>query len=81
MGRADERAERRVGELMAQQRETVGLAKPFAGKAGPGRGNTGPKATQVSDVPTLAEAGIDKHLAHRAGHRGAQSPADTGRRR
>lgn len=60
------RAERRIGELMQAQRETVGLAKPFAGKAGPGRGNTGPKPTQVSDLPTLAEAGIDKHLADRA---------------
>ena len=36
------------------------------GKAGPGRGNAGPVATHVSDVPTLAEAGIDKHLADRA---------------
>jgi hypothetical protein len=52
------RAERRIGELMKQQKETVGLAQ---GK----RTDLGPKRTQV-DKPTLADAGIDKHLADRA---------------
>lgn len=52
------RAERRLGELMELQRQTVGLAQ---GK----RTDLGPKATQV-DAPTLSEAGIDKHLADRA---------------
>ena len=56
------RAERRIGELMAMQRETVGLAP--AGR---------PKATEIgfdenpiSKPITLAEAGIDKNLADRA---------------
>jgi hypothetical protein len=59
-------AERRVGELIAAQRESVGLACGMKGKAGPGRGNAGSLATHVSDKPTLADAGIDKDLADRA---------------
>lgn len=50
------RAERRVGEMMKAQKETFGLAQ---GR----RSDLGPKPTQVA---TLAEAGIDKHLADRA---------------
>jgi FtsZ-binding cell division protein ZapB len=51
------RAERRLGELMGAQRETVGLAKG----GGDHRVPIGPGA-----LPSLGEAGIDKHLAHRA---------------
>ena len=53
------RAERRLGELMDEQKETVGF-------------NTGAKGVGFSktrtpeEPPTLAEAGIDKNLAHRA---------------
>ena len=58
------RAERRTGELMAAQRETVGVARPPGdnqyGRA-EDRGFENPEA-----VPTLAAAGIDKNLAHRA---------------
>lgn len=52
------RAERRLGELIAAQRESIGLApggKPYQSTGG----NNPP-------VPTLAEAGIDKDLAKRA---------------
>lgn len=52
------RAERRLGEMIATQRDTVGLAQ---GK----RTDLGPERTQVS-TPTLAETGIDKHLADRS---------------
>jgi phage N-6-adenine-methyltransferase len=52
------RAERRIGELMASQRETVGLNT--------GSRLVGPSSTRQDDKPTLAEAGIDKHLADRA---------------
>jgi N6-adenosine-specific RNA methylase IME4 len=52
------RAETRLGEMMKEQKDTVGLAQ---GK----RTDLGLSATQV-DKPTLAEAGIDKNLAHRA---------------
>lgn len=51
------RAERRLGELMEYQRQTVGM-------------NTGAKGVgtevRVDTKPTLAEAGIDKNLADRA---------------
>lgn len=62
------RAEHRLGELMAAQRETVGLAKG------------GWKSRGFDDNPqdvtaTLAEAGIDKNLADRA-RRYAAIPAD-----
>ncbi len=56
------RAERRLGELMAEQKATVGVN-------GGGRpAETGLKPNPVSgEAPaTLAEAGIDKNLAHRA---------------
>jgi hypothetical protein len=56
------KAERRIGEMIVAQKTTVGL-------------NRGAKGSKVSgsvrvpvkdDRPTLAEVGIDKHLAHRA---------------
>lgn len=59
------RAERRLGELIAQQKATVGLNRGTAGKGRPklgGSENAPPKYAP----PTLAEAGIDKHLAARA---------------
>jgi len=57
------RAERRVGQLMKAQSESVGLSR---GKPGPGRGKAGSPADPAFGVPTLREAGIDKHLADRA---------------
>ena len=54
------RAERRVGELMAAQRETVGLAPAGRPK------EIGTRTDPIIRPPTLAEAGIDKHLAKRA---------------
>ena len=54
------RAERRLGELMAAQRATVGTAQ---GR----RSDLGFSETQVEAAPiTLEEAGIDKNLADRA---------------
>lgn len=55
------RSERRLGELMQAQRESVGLAKPPGSNQYKDRVRTGPEAPA-----TLAEAGIDKHLADRA---------------
>lgn len=52
------RAERRIGELMAAQREHFGTAQ---GR----RSDLGLNSTQV-EKPTLADAGIDKNLADRA---------------
>jgi hypothetical protein len=54
------RAERRVGELMQAQRETVGLSEGGRPK------KTGFENNPVLDKPSLAEAGIDKNLADRA---------------
>jgi len=58
------RAERRIGELMQAQKDTVGLAKP------PGGSKKHPKRDRDSGkpdrLPTLEEAGIDKSLAARA---------------
>lgn len=54
------RAERRLGELMAAQGEIVGAAK------GQLRRGLESNPREPTDPPTLAEAGIDKNLAHRA---------------
>jgi hypothetical protein len=52
-------AERRLGQMMKEQKKTVGLNSG-------GRPKTGLSDNPVSFKPTLAEAGIDKNLAHRA---------------
>jgi phage N-6-adenine-methyltransferase len=52
------RAERRIGELMGAQRETVGLNS--------GKLLRGSEPDPRASLPTLSEAGIDKHLADRA---------------
>jgi hypothetical protein len=55
------RAERRLGELIAVQRDTIGLSQG-------GRPSQKPhaKTNEVSRVATLKEAGIDDRLADRA---------------
>lgn len=53
------RAERKLGQIMAAQKEVVGLHEGGRPK------KTGSKSDPVS-VATLADAGIDKHLADRA---------------
>jgi hypothetical protein len=55
------RAVRRLGELMARQKETVGLAP--AGR--PKKIGLNNNPISKSAPPTLAEAGIDKNLANR----------------
>lgn len=55
------RAERRVGELIAAQKESVGLAK-----GGRPSNKTGSKTNPVSRPVTLSEVGITKPLADRA---------------
>jgi N6-adenosine-specific RNA methylase IME4 len=56
------RAERRVGELITQQKETVGLS---GGARGSGS-NQHQVRSQKGTAPTLADAGIDKKLSARA---------------
>ena len=65
------RAERKLGELIILQKQTVGLNTGAIGAPGPGRGHTGPRENAVvSDdrvlKPTLADAGISKDLSSRA---------------
>lgn len=61
------RAERRLGEMIDEQKRTVGLAK---GGRPPSDAKTGLAENPVSDSPSkpisLREAGIDKNLANRA---------------
>jgi N6-adenosine-specific RNA methylase IME4 len=54
------RAERRVGEMIDEQKKTVGL-------------NTGSRGRRVSEKPTLANSGVDKNLANKARTLGAMS--------
>lgn len=54
-------AERRLGELMLAQKESVGLAPP-GGEHGGRRKIDGSRGDPSIQRPTLAEAGIDKHL-------------------
>ena len=56
------RAERRLGEIIKAQRDTVGLAK--GGQ--PYQNPTGQDKVPVEASPTLAEIGIDKNLSSRA---------------
>lgn len=57
------RAERRLGELIRAQKETVGLRGPQHSTGG---GSKGSKREPLPDAPpTLAEAGIDKKLSSR----------------
>lgn len=53
------RAERRLGELMAEQRDAVGMAPS-------GRPKIGSMPDPILSIHTLADAGIDKHLADKA---------------
>lgn len=57
------RAERRLGELIEEERKAGKLAKPPGGsKARPKKG----RVARGPDHPTLASRGIDKHLADRS---------------
>lgn len=57
------RAERRLGELIIAQKETVGLNK---GGAGIGKPKSAVPEEYHTQPPTLAEAGIDKKLSARS---------------
>ena len=54
------RAERRLGEIIKAQKETVGSA------TGGGDTSGGSRAAPPQEPPTLKEAGIDKKLPSRA---------------
>ena len=67
--RLQERALRRLGEVMAEQARTVGKATGEHGGRPPK--NSGSAKPRVFEKPTLAEGGIDKSLARRARKRAA----------
>jgi N6-adenosine-specific RNA methylase IME4 len=62
------RAERRIGELIEAQKETEGLNEGTRGSK--------IKGARVSTKPTLADAGVDKNLAHRARRAARFKPAE-----
>ena len=59
------RARLRLGEMIVEQKETVGLNKGTAGKGRPKIGGATEEPPK-DNRPTLAEAGIDKKLSSRA---------------
>ena len=67
------RAERRLGEMIAEQKTTVGLAT--GGEHGGKARLDGTRAEPSNARPTLAEAGIDKRLSSRAQKMHAIPPA------
>ena len=50
-----ERGHRRLGEMIAEQKRTVGLAKPGPKKIG---SEIDPNATPPQESPTLADVGV-----------------------
>jgi LPS O-antigen subunit length determinant protein (WzzB/FepE family) len=70
------RAERKLGQMMEAQKQTVGFNKGTAGKGRPklGGASARPPKNDEPAPPTLAEAGIDKHLAQAA--RNAAKPSE-----
>lgn len=59
------RAERRLGEMLREQKETVGLNTGTQGFGRPSLGGSSEEPPK-SDIPTLADVGIDKKLSSRA---------------
>jgi len=66
-------AERRLGEMINEQKETVGLA---TGAAGIGRSASAVPEKYRTQPPTLAEAGIGKKLSAHAQKLAALAPAE-----
>ena len=59
-------AERRLGQMMREQKKTVGLNTGTAGKGRPKKGGVSETSPKKDTRLTLAEAGIDKNLAKAA---------------
>jgi len=60
------RATRRLGQLIEQQKQTVGLAKGSKGQLRGRNGSGGVVITPPENLPTLESQGIDKNLAKQA---------------
>jgi N6-adenosine-specific RNA methylase IME4 len=59
-------AERRLGEMIAVQKETVGLNRGRAGAGRPALGAAETEAPKIDPRPTLADVGIDHKLSSHA---------------
>lgn len=60
------RGERRLGEMLLAQKETVGLNRGNAGAGRPGLGGANPEQPKTDTRPTLADVGIDRKLSSKA---------------
>jgi hypothetical protein len=60
------RAEKRLGDMIKAQKETIGLNKGTAGQGRPALGGSSDEPPKKDDRPTLAEAGIPKSLSSKA---------------
>ncbi|MES2671597.1 MAG: hypothetical protein V4673_14430 [Pseudomonadota bacterium] len=60
------RGERKLGEMLIAQKETVGLNRGRAGAGRPSLGGAEPEQRKIDDRPTLAEVGIDRKLSSHA---------------
>jgi hypothetical protein len=69
-------AERRLGQMMQEQKNTVGLNTGTAGKGRPKIGGVSETPPKKDDRLTLAAAGIDKNLAKAARKKAAKSEAE-----
>jgi hypothetical protein len=69
-------AERRLGQMMREQKKTVGLNTGTAGKGRPKKGGVSETPPKKDTRLTLAEAGIDKNLAKAARKKAAESEAE-----
>ena len=69
-------AERRLGQMMREQKNTVGLNTGTASQGRPKIGGVSETPPKKDDRLTLAEAGIDKNLAKAARKKAAKSEAE-----
>lgn len=60
------RATRRLGEMIAEQKETIGLNRGRAGAGRPTLGGADSEQPKSDERPTLEEAGIDRKLSSHA---------------
>lgn len=70
------RAERRLGEMLVEQKETIGLNRGRAGAGRPPLGDSDTEQPKPDDRPTLAEVGIDRKLSSKAQRMAAMDAAE-----
>ena len=68
------RAERRLGEIIREQKETIGFNRGRAGAGRPALGGSSAEPPKIDERPTLEQAGINKKLSMRAQKMAAIEP-------